>query len=373
MKKTILFYSILFHILFLPSLIYADIIWPGRTKASRVKTNISNFDVNLSSTDTNAQKAFETLDELTGGTTSFLGLNDTPSGWDSGKYFKSWTSSGTWETPAGVGDMEKATYDIGANDIVDNSEALAGYAYTFFLDTTTAASTYLTSLATGTITQVYNANTDVDSTDDIIDGDFGTAGLMKTDGAGSYSVIFDSSTNWNTAHVHSQDNTQAHSDYLLNDADDSTTGKLTMSSGTVTNQLTVGSLSSSGQVTSNSRKVTDTIELDAFYIIASTTIAGTTPVRITAYRDYAITITTMTVKGFGSATCVGMIEQRAKGSDNSAGTDIWSSDITISTTTYSGGTISDYTVPAGSGLWFVPTSWAGDVDQISFDGKGAKD
>ena len=34
----------------------------------------------------------------------------------------------------------------------------------------------------------------------MVDGDFGSAGLMKTDGAGTYSIVTDSSTNWNTAY-----------------------------------------------------------------------------------------------------------------------------------------------------------------------------
>jgi len=34
----------------------------------------------------------------------------------------------------------------------------------------------------------------------IVDGDFGSAGLMTTNGSGSYSVITDNSANWNTAH-----------------------------------------------------------------------------------------------------------------------------------------------------------------------------
>ena len=35
--------------------------------------------------------------------------------------------------------------------------------------------------------------------DVLIDGDFGTAGLMATDGAGVYSIVTDGSSNWNTA------------------------------------------------------------------------------------------------------------------------------------------------------------------------------
>ena len=237
-----------------------------------------------------------------GGSSTFLGLTDTPAVFDSGKYFKSWTSSGTWETPAGAGDMTKIVYDTDSSDVVDNSEALGGYAYTHFLDTTTADSTY----------------------------------LKKSE-------------------------------------DDSSNYKLTLSSLAVTNQATVGSLSSSGQVTSNSRKVIDTIELDAFYIVGSTTAAGTTAVKISAYRDYAITITTMTVKAFGGTNCVGMIEQRARSADGSAGTDIWSGDITILTTGYIGGTVADFTVPANYALWFKPTSWTGAVTSLSFDGAGTKD
>lgn len=57
------------------------------------------------------------------GVSTFLELDDTPGAWDSGKFFRSWTSSGTWETPAGGGDMSKADYDTDTNDIVDNSEA----------------------------------------------------------------------------------------------------------------------------------------------------------------------------------------------------------------------------------------------------------
>lgn len=36
--------------------------------------------------------------------------------------------------------------------------------------------------------------------DVVVDGDFTTAGLMKTDGSGTYSIVTDNSSNWNTAH-----------------------------------------------------------------------------------------------------------------------------------------------------------------------------
>ena len=393
-----------------------------------------------------------------GGSSTFLGLTDTPAAFDSGKYFKSWTSSGTWETPAGGGDMLKATYDANTNDVVDNSEALNGYAYTHFLDTATAESTYITETDSGVVTfsnleangGVGEGNTQVaygththtgvyepaDSqimkegedisllTNDsgyIVETDSGVVTFENLEangdvGSGDSQVAYGTHTHTGVyepadatimkegenvslltndsgylTDLSTGVTTQAYDadlddladgtlsaskiedKFLRNDADDSSNYKLTLSSLAVTNQATVGSLSSSGQVTSNSRKVIDTIELDAFYIVGSTTAAGTTAVKISAYRDYAITITTMTVKAFGGTNCIGMIEQRARSADGSAGTDIWSGDITILTTGYIGGTVADFTVPANYALWFKPTSWTGAVTALSFDGAGTKD
>ena len=56
----------------------------------------------------------------------------------------------------------------------------------------------------------------VGSLDGII---IGTSGVL--------SAITNNSSNWDTAYTHSQDNSQAHSDYLVNNANDSTTGKIT--------------------------------------------------------------------------------------------------------------------------------------------------
>jgi hypothetical protein len=36
--------------------------------------------------------------------------------------------------------------------------------------------------------------------DVLVDGDFTTAGIMATDGSGTYSIVTDNSTNWNTAY-----------------------------------------------------------------------------------------------------------------------------------------------------------------------------
>jgi len=388
-----------------------------------------------------------------GGSSTFLGLTDTPAAFDSGKYFKSWTSSGTWETPAGAGDMEKADYDVDANDIVDNAEEVGSLTtagivlrtgtttYTTITDNSSdwdsaygwgdhSIEGYITETDSGVVTfENLQTNDDVGSGNSQVA--YGThthtgvyepadATIMKeaenisllTNDSGykvytdsiSYSVDSDKLDNhhWSeissvivdtaTYSITSSTSTYAESvnyNVLVSSADyapgdnlgnhtatqdiDASGYKVTSSSLTVTNNATVGSLSSSGQVTSNGRKVTDTIELDCFYIIGSTATAGTTPVRISAYRDYAITITTMTVKAFGGTNCVGMIEQRARSADGSAGTDIWSGDATILTTGYIGGTVADFTVPANYALWFKPTSWTGAVTALSFDGVGTKD
>ncbi|HAI74055.1 TPA: hypothetical protein DCL22_01550, partial [Candidatus Moranbacteria bacterium] len=52
------------------------------------------------------------------------------------------------------------------------------------------------------------------------------SGLIKISG-GATSSITDNSSNWDTAYTHSQDNTQAHSDYLINNGDDTTSGRIT--------------------------------------------------------------------------------------------------------------------------------------------------
>lgn len=361
MKKLILFYSILFYILFLPSIAFAP-VWPIKQRASRVRTNTSNFDVNLSSTDTNVQTALETLDDMIsggGGASSLaieeddvqissptasidfrdgLDVTESPTGEanvvvDPDEVITAGTQIGwdghTLNVDLGTGTITQA-YDTDLTDLADGTLSKSKVEDSTNWDDAYgwgdhSGQGYLTSLATGTITQAYDADLD-----DLADGTL------------SASKIEDK--------------------FLRNDGSDTTSGS-----------ITCAGISSSGQVTSNSRKVIDTIELDAYCIVASTDTIGTTAFRISACRDFAITITTMTIRGYGSANCVGMVEQRAKASDHTTGTDIWSSDVTITTSTYCTGTISDYTVPAGSALWFKPTSWSGDVDGLSFDGAGAKD
>ena len=454
---------------------------------------------------------------LTSAPTSFLLLNDTPASYSgqAGKYAKvnSGETALEFDTPGGAGDMLKATYDTNANDIVDNSEALGGYAYTYFLSTTTADSTYLTkssatatyqlkdadlddladgtlskskvedsgnwdsaygwgdhsiagyitetdsgvvtfsnlqtnggvglgdnqvayaththtgvyepadsqimkegenvslltndsgyliSLATGTITQPYDADLD-----DLADGTLSASkiedkflrnyeddtsnykitlsslavtnqttlnasltGLAKLT-SGVISAVTDNSTNWDTAYTHSQNNNQAHTDYLKNDADDTTSYKITMSSISVTNNASVGSLSSSGQVTSNARKLVDEYDFGVSFTTSTQLHTGTAYL-VSLHRSFAHTISTCTAQT-DSGTVVFMLEQRTLAGSNSAGTDLWTSDVTVSSTTWTGGTFNDNTLPAGSGLYLIITSITGTPDNFRIIGVYTKD
>ncbi|MCK4260027.1 MAG: hypothetical protein KAX49_13695 [Halanaerobiales bacterium] len=57
--------------------------------------------------------------------------------------------------------------------------------------------------------------------------------IVGADGEVNKAAVEDSG-NWDTAYTHSQDNSQAHTDYLINNGDDITSGSLTLQGGTVT-------------------------------------------------------------------------------------------------------------------------------------------
>jgi hypothetical protein len=125
--------------------------------AEDIRTDTSNFNGNLSNTDTTVQAALETLDELAGGgdmlkatydlddsgkvdTAEDLAVPSQTAGdvlyfdggrWnrlakDEGKYLKSGASDVSWDTPAGgAGDMTKAVYDLDDSGMVDTAEDLS--------------------------------------------------------------------------------------------------------------------------------------------------------------------------------------------------------------------------------------------------------
>ena len=67
---------------------------------------------------------------------------------------------------------------------------------------------------------------------DLQDNDLATTGNIT---AGNLNIA-----NWDTAYTHSQDNSQAHSDYLVNNGDDTTTGVLTAAGFTTTGIINSG-------------------------------------------------------------------------------------------------------------------------------------
>lgn len=68
--------------------------------------------------------------------------------------------------------------------------------------------------------------------------------------------------NLNTAYTHSQGNTQAHSDYLLNNADDTTTGKITAANFETAGLVEGGTIASLGQISLGGAFVTDQMFLN---------------------------------------------------------------------------------------------------------------
>ena len=96
-----------------------------------------------------------------------------------------------WDTAFGWGDHAAAGYltSFSESDPIFTASPAGGIAAPDIANWNTAfawgdhaAAGYLTSLGTA-----------------VVDADFGTAGLMKTDGAGGYSTITDASANWDTA------------------------------------------------------------------------------------------------------------------------------------------------------------------------------
>lgn len=107
--------------------------------------------------------------------------------------------------------------------------------------------------------------------------------------------------------------------------------------------------------------------------LSSPTALGTNAYKIQSALPFATTISTMQWACSGGTNVVFQIEQRTLAAFNSGGTDVFTGDVTAGTTTYSGGTFSDATVPSGYGLYLVITSVSGDVDTFEFEWEDTKD
>ncbi len=115
-----------------------------------------------------------------------------------------------WATPAGGGDMVHGTYDVNANNIVDDAEKLGGQGGAFYrsadnhLDGATnkvysaAEKAKLASVEAGA--QAVTTAT-VTATGAVMDGDFAANGLMARTAAGVYATTPDHSTDWDSAYT----------------------------------------------------------------------------------------------------------------------------------------------------------------------------
>jgi len=129
------------------------------------------------------------------------------------------------------------------------------------------------------------------------------------------------------------------------------------------NTYTVGYSSCAGQVFSNNRKVIDTYDY-CVTISTPSNLSTALGFPISAFRGYAITITSITMQAVSGTNCIAMIEQRPSTNITAAGTDIWIGDVTALTGGWYGGTESDFTVPANSALFLSMTSVTGAVDML---------
>ena len=182
--------------------------------------------------------------------------------------------------------------------------------------------------------------------------------IMKTDGAGTLSWAANAAGATSEAALEAQ-LTDVTDVYTNNDA-------ILITTDTVTNGATT--IATGDQIFDFCETTQRYVgEIDTQYCavtISTPNALGSVATLISPIRGYAITITTISAQIIGGTNFVFMVEQRTKAGIESAGTDIWSGDVTSLPTNWTGGGTSDFTVPSGSGLVIVPTSTSGDVDRV---------
>jgi len=122
-------------------------------------------------------------------------------------------------------------------------------------------------------------------------------------------------------------------------------------------------------ISANSRKLIDIYD----YAVCITTPAalGTVMTLISPFRGYAVTITNITARIIGGTNVVFMIAQ--KSTDLITSTNIWTANVTANTTSWTGGTANDFTVPADYALFLLPVSVSGNVDRLMIKYRITKD
>ena len=138
------------------------------------------------------------------GTTSFKWRTDTdtPAGYN----------NANWDTAYGWGDHSVEGYLTAETDPIFSAHTTSNIVNgTGFLKNN------------GSGTWSYDSNTyltaETSHADVLVDGDFGSAGIMATDGAGTYSIVTDNSANWNTAYGWGDHSAAGYTSYADSDVD----------------------------------------------------------------------------------------------------------------------------------------------------------
>lgn len=106
---------------------------------------------------------------------------------------------------------------------------------------------------------------------------------------------------------------------------------------------------------------------DCSICISTPYALGTVATLITPFRSYSYTVSTITARCSTGSNVVMMIDKRAMATANTAGTNLWSGNVTVSSNSWVGGTISNFAVPANYGLFLVPVSVSGAVDRLMIE------
>jgi hypothetical protein len=125
-----------------------------------------------------------------------------------GSYTSVTDNSSNWDTAHGWGDHGSAGYLTSetshADVVLDGDFTTAGLMTTdgsgTYSITTNNASNWNTAYGWGDHGSAGYLTSQTSHADVVVDGDFTTAGLMTTDGSGTYSITTDNSSNWDTAH-----------------------------------------------------------------------------------------------------------------------------------------------------------------------------
>ena len=114
-----------------------------------------------------------------------------------------WDSAFGWGNHASAGYLTSFTETSHADVVVDGDFSSAGLMATNGSGTysivTDSSSNWNTAFGWGNHASAGYLTSQTSHADVLVDGDFGSAGLMATDGSGTYSIVSDSSSNWNTA------------------------------------------------------------------------------------------------------------------------------------------------------------------------------